>query len=317
MEGRVVETYVPDDATFGRLKDNVSDALRIPKEFITLSFKNDHEIPDSAKLQDQGVANDDMILIILQDPRQAQQQAAPPSGGGSLVPPQLRAGGQGGSGSSLIPPQLRAQGQTAPAQGGGQVITREAAQALARQRMQLIQQNFEQAMQESPEAFASVYMLYIDVEINGHAVKAFVDSGAQTTVMSRECAERTGLINICDPRFAGVAQGVGTAKILGRVHLAPMKIGENFYNCSYSIMDSAQKVELLIGLDMLKKHHCNIDLKRDVLEIGTTGQMVKFLGESDLPDHAKLSQAAVHSLRVVSKSAFDINSYQIMTLHQQ
>ncbi len=44
-------------------------------------------------------------------------------------------------------------------------------------RLQNIQQNMEHALEYMPEAFGNVVMLYIDCQVNGHHVKAFVDSG--------------------------------------------------------------------------------------------------------------------------------------------
>ena len=44
-------------------------------------------------------------------------------------------------------------------------------------RLQNIQQNMESALEYMPEAFGNVVMLYIDCQVNGHHVKAFVDSG--------------------------------------------------------------------------------------------------------------------------------------------
>ena len=50
------------------------------------------------------------------------------------------------------------------------------------QRLQNIQQNMEHALEFMPEAFGNVVMLYIDCFVNGHRVKAFVDSGMNSFV---------------------------------------------------------------------------------------------------------------------------------------
>ena len=42
-------------------------------------------------------------------------------------------------------------------------------------------------------------------------------------------------------------------------------------------------MEFIFGLDMLKRHQCVIDLKKNVLKIGTTGEEIPFLGEGDIP----------------------------------
>jgi DNA damage-inducible protein 1 len=82
-------------------------------------------------------------------------------------------------------------------------------------RMQNVQQNMELAIDELPESFGRIHMLYINITINDTHLKAFVDSGAQSTIMSSACAERVGIMRLLDTRYAGEARGVGTAKILG------------------------------------------------------------------------------------------------------
>ncbi|KAF8792332.1 protein DDI1 homolog 2-like [Argiope bruennichi] len=145
-----------------------------------------------------------------------------------------------------------------------------------------VDSNMEAAIEYHPESFGQVTMLYINCKVNGHAVRAFIDSGAQTTIMSQACAERCGIMRLVDKRWSGYAKGVGVQKILGRVHLGHIQINDVFLQSSFSILED-QVMDMLLGLDMLKRHQCCIDLKRNVLVIGTTGTETPFLSESDLP----------------------------------
>lgn len=158
-----------------------------------------------------------------------------------------------------------------------------------------IDENWEAAIEYNPEAFARVVMLYVDMEVNGVPLKAFVDSGAQSTIISKSCAERCGLLRLLDQRYRGVAVGVGQSEILGRIHVAPIKIGHLFYHCSFTVLD-APNMEFLFGLDMLRKHQCIIDLKENVLRVGGGEVSVPFLQEKDIPSHIRdderLAQAA-------------------------
>lgn len=105
-----------------------------------------------------------------------------------------------------------------------------------------------------PENFIKTTMLYVELELNKVKFQAFVDTGCENTVISKAFAEKCGVIKDLDTRFAGTAVGVGTSKILGRIHTAILKVGENHtIQCSLDVIE-AIGVEFLFGLNMMKKH---------------------------------------------------------------
>ncbi|XP_019196674.1 PREDICTED: DNA damage-inducible protein 1-like isoform X2 [Ipomoea nil] len=179
-------------------------------------------------------------------------------------------------------------------------------------RQKSIDENWEAAIEHNPEAFARVVMLYVDMEVNSVPLKAFVDSGAQSTIISKSCAERCGLLRLLDTRYRGIARGVGQSEILGRIHVAPIKIGSVFYPCSFLVLDSPN-MEFLFGLDMLRKHQCMIDLKENVLRVGGGEVAVPFLHEKDIPSrlldeerHAKEASVSDAQETVGSKGKSNI-----------
>lgn len=116
-------------------------------------------------------------------------------------------------------------------------------------------------------------------------------------------------MRLIDVRFSGIARGVGTAKILGRVHSAPLKVADLHLPCAFTIMEvsansllllfsglnhsQGRDVDLLFGLDMLKAHQACIDLERDLLRI--KGRTVAFLPEHELPDQARTDHSSTET----------------------
>lgn len=152
-----------------------------------------------------------------------------------------------------------------------------------------IENQYREMMQEYPEAMGRILMLYIEAKVNGTSIQAFVDSGAQSTIMSLKCAKACGIDHLIDTRFEGMAVGVGTGKILGRIHIVSLQIGNSYFPCTVTIMEKMgqEEMDFLLGLDMLKRHTCQIDLEHGVLrfKLGAGQYMATpFLHEKDLDE---------------------------------
>eukprot|EP00049_Salpingoeca_infusionum_P022242 m.5689 g.5689 ORF g.5689 m.5689 type:complete len:339 (+) comp5079_c0_seq1:316-1332(+) len=149
-------------------------------------------------------------------------------------------------------------------------------------RKQNVEEMRQHALEYMPESFATVTMLYINVLVNKVPLKAFVDSGAQMTIISEACAERCGLLRYVDERFRGVAVGVGRQEIIGRIHMYEIEVSGRRLPISFAVLRD-QSMDLIFGLDMLKRHRCKIELDTNRLSIGTLDISTEFLPESEIP----------------------------------
>ena len=102
--------------------------------------------------------------------------------------------------------------------------------------------------------------------------------------MTLKCAEKCGILRLLDRRYEGVAVGVGTGKISGRVHSVPVKLGNQFLPCAFTVLEDNPGPEVIIGLDTLRRLHAVIDMKRDALIIGD--EVISFLKGSEIPKEA-------------------------------
>jgi DNA damage-inducible protein 1 len=67
-------------------------------------------------------------------------------------------------------------------------------------------------------------------------------------------------MRLVDKRYAGTAVGVGSCKILGKIHAADIEIEGKFLTCSFTIIEN-NSVEFLLGLDMMKRFSVRILFK--------------------------------------------------------
>lgn len=117
-------------------------------------------------------------------------------------------------------------------------------------------------------------------------------------------------MRLVDSRWAGIAKGVGVQRIIGRIHMVQIQIENDFLTSSFSVLEE-QPMDMLLGLDMLKRHQCSIDLKNNMLLIGTTGTTTQFLTESELPDCARLTGSPEEEKRALEESTRIAEELQI------
>jgi hypothetical protein len=145
----------------------------------------------------------------------------------------------------------------------------------------VITKNYMDATEQIPESLIPVTMLYFKCSINGHQLTVFVDTGAQTSVMSKQCAEKCGVGHLIDTTQTGMAFGVGEQVILGRIWMLDLNFGEFVIPSSFIILDS-DSINVIFGLDMIKSHGIILDCKNNMMRLNDV--TIPFVDKSEKID---------------------------------
>ena len=124
----------------------------------------------------------------------------------------------------------------------------------------IVDNNYQLAMDTMPEMFIPVNMLYIRGKMNNTDLDIFVDTGAQVSVMSLSMTKELGVDYLIDHSYDGVVVGLGTKKIIGKIHYLDIQL-ENFnLPCRFTIIDD-DDIKIILGLNSMLSLGCIIDLK--------------------------------------------------------
>jgi len=118
----------------------------------------------------------------------------------------------------------------------------------------------------------AVQLLTSDTGSRLTPLQAFVDTGAQVTVLSVAAAERAGLLQMMDRRYTGQAAGVGQCRVLGRLPAGCLTLYlHGVPICSspaITILEHTHDgVDLLLGLDFLRDHGAIMNLRREEMTL--------------------------------------------------
>jgi DNA damage-inducible protein 1 len=88
----------------------------------------------------------------------------------------------------------------------------------------------------------------------------FIDTGAQVSVMSLSTAKDLGVDFLIDHFCEGQLVGIGTKKMIGKIHYLDIQLDNFNLPCGFTIIDD-NDIKIMLGLNSMLSLGCMIDLK--------------------------------------------------------
>ncbi|KAG9397596.1 Aspartyl protease [Carpediemonas membranifera] len=278
-----IEFDLPDVLTAKDLKNLIAEETGFQSAFLHRQGK---AIADNTVLNTIDPGKDEVAISMIDTSQLLAPRSNAPARNPSSTTPQARPA------APQYNPQARQQMQ--------QPTPQQQQQQQALQHQRLLDEALTNALEEHPESFIQVCMLYVPVLLDGVECLGFVDTGAQHSILDRDLAKKAGIDHLIDPRLAGKAVGVGQSNIVGKIMSTPIKIGDGYYPTSFAVLESSEggmAHEIILGLDFMRRHRATVDLGARTLTLmsGATALTIPFLEEQQLPEDKRPKHAAVFS----------------------
>jgi len=130
-----------------------------------------------------------------------------------------------------------------------------------------VYQNLMKAYEEIPHTLIKSDSIFLKGFINGTDIQFLLDTGAEMSVLPLNIVEACGLMHILNKEYSGVMKGVGSDKILGKLHYVEVVLDCGVYPCAFTVC-SNNDVPPILGIDMMYNLGIGIDFKNKKIHFG-------------------------------------------------
>jgi len=128
----------------------------------------------------------------------------------------------------------------------------------------------------------SSHMLFVSCLVDDRVpIELLVDTGAGTSAISMKMVRTLGLESKLNRSIGGIANGVGSANIVGVLENVGCKMGHVEFRLFFMVLESDLPC-CILGLDQMRRFQCQVDLASNVLIFGgKDGVSVPFLSATE------------------------------------
>jgi len=128
----------------------------------------------------------------------------------------------------------------------------------------VVDYNYIKAINEIPHTLIPSKMIYLTAKVNGFEIKFLLDTGAQISILPRSFVTACNLEHLIDEKYNGELKGVGSDKIIGRIHYIELELECGVYPCGFTIC-SNNEIGAILGIDMMRNLGIVLDFTKNKL----------------------------------------------------